>query len=185
MMGAALDHARQLGMAAIRLVQAAYHTRSLSLYTKLGFDPREPLVQVTGVAQEQPAGAVVRRAAPRDQAACDALCFAVHGHDRAVDLARAIGAGAASVVERDGEITGYSTSVDFVGHSVGRTNEDLKALIAGAGPPRMGGLLLPARNAELFRWCLEQGLRVAQPMTLMSVGLYSEPRGAFLPSVLY
>jgi hypothetical protein len=28
-------------------------------------------------------------------------------------------------------------------------------------------------------------LRVVQPMTLMSVGLYNEPRGAFMPSVLY
>jgi hypothetical protein len=41
------------------------------------------------------------------------------------------------------------------------------------------------RNVELFRWGLEQGLRVVQPMTLMSYGLYNEPRGAFLPSVLY
>ena len=29
------------------------------------------------------------------------------------------------------------------------------------------------------------GLRVVQPMTLMSMGLYNEPKGAFLPSVLY
>jgi hypothetical protein len=28
-------------------------------------------------------------------------------------------------------------------------------------------------------------LRVVQPMTLMSVGPYQEPQGAFLPSVLY
>ena len=41
------------------------------------------------------------------------------------------------------------------------------------------------RNGELFRWCLGNGLRVVQPMTLMSLGLYSEPKGAFLPSVLY
>jgi len=37
----------------------------------------------------------------------------------------------------------------------------------------------------LFRWCLDNGLRVVEPMTLMSVGLYNEPVGAFLPSVLY
>jgi hypothetical protein len=41
------------------------------------------------------------------------------------------------------------------------------------------------RNWELFRWCLDNGLRVVEPMTLMSVGLYNEPVGAFLPSVLY
>jgi hypothetical protein len=26
---------------------------------------------------------------------------------------------------------------------------------------------------------------VVQPMTLMSLGLYNEPQGAFLPSILY
>jgi hypothetical protein len=36
-MEAVLERARQQGTAALRLVQAAYHSRSLSLYTKLGF----------------------------------------------------------------------------------------------------------------------------------------------------
>ena len=44
---------------------------------------------------------------------------------------------------------------------------------------------LPTRNSEVFGWCLGQGLRVTQPMTLMSLGLYNEPRGAFLPSILF
>ncbi len=47
------------------------------------------------------------------------------------------------------------------------------------------GFLLPTRNAELFRWCLEHDLRVVQQMTLMNLGSYQEPAGAFLPSVLY
>jgi hypothetical protein len=29
------------------------------------------------------------------------------------------------------------------------------------------------------------GLRLVYPMTLMTMGLYNEPRGAYLPSVLY
>jgi hypothetical protein len=45
--------------------------------------------------------------------------------------------------------------------------------------------MLPMRNSELLRWCLERGLRVIQPMTLMSRGFYQEPAGAFLPSILY
>jgi hypothetical protein len=53
-------------------------------------------------------------------------------------------------------------------------------------PPAAGSALqAPARDGELFRWCLAHGLRVVQPMTLMSLGLYNEPAGAFLPSVLY
>jgi hypothetical protein len=60
-----------------------------------------------------------------------------------------------------------------------------KALI-GAAPAFPGsGLLLPARNAEVFRWGLDRGLRVVQPMTLMSRGLYTEPAGAVLPSILF
>ena len=47
------------------------------------------------------------------------------------------------------------------------------------------GILVPSRIVGLFRWCLEMGLRVVQPMTLMTVGLYNEPVGAYLPSVLY
>ena len=33
--------------------------------------------------------------------------------------------------------------------------------------------------------CLDRGLRVTQMMTLMTMGLYNEPQGAWLPSVIY
>jgi hypothetical protein len=75
--------------------------------------------------------------------------------------------------------------IGFFGHAVAETNEDIKALIAAAPSFAGPGFLLPTRNAELFRWCLERKLRVVQPMTLMSLGLYNEPAGAFLPSILY
>jgi hypothetical protein len=48
-----------------------------------------------------------------------------------------------------------------------------------------GGFLLPTRNGEMFRWCLENGLRLVHQMNLMTIGLYNEPAGAYLPSVLY
>ena len=60
-----------------------------------------------------------------------------------------------------------------------------KALIGAAAEFGGPGSLLPTRNAELFRWCLHQGLRVQQTLTLMSLGLYKEPAGAFLPSILF
>ena len=44
---------------------------------------------------------------------------------------------------------------------------------------------VPTRNSDLLRWCLENGLRVIHPMTLMTIGLYNEPVGAYLPSILY
>ena len=65
------------------------------------------------------------------------------------------------------------------------TTDDLKALIASADEFFGPGILVPLRNAELFRWCLDNGMRVFQPMTLMTIGVYNEPRGAYLPSVLF
>jgi hypothetical protein len=77
------------------------------------------------------------------------------------------------------------TSVGFFGHAVGESNDDLQALI-GSAPSFPGqGFLLPARNGELLRWCLNHGLRIVQPMTLMSRGLYNEPSAVFLPSIVY
>ena len=174
------------GLASIRLVQAGYHTRSLSLYAKLGFEVREPLATMQGppigVAV---AGCTVRLSSGEDVAACNRLHFRIHGFERERELLDAIEQGTATVTERGGRLTGYATAIGFFGHAVAETNDDLKSLI-GAAPEFLGpGFLLPIRNGELFRWCLESGLQVVQPMTLMSLGLYSEPAGAFLPSILY
>jgi GNAT superfamily N-acetyltransferase len=181
-----LQRARERGIAGVRLCQAAYHNRSLALYTKLGFDTREPLSNLQGEAIEQEIpGYAVRSATEEDLDACNEVCFKVHGHDRGPELLDAIRQGTAAVVEHDGRITGYTTMVGFFGHTVGESNEELKALI-GAAPSFPGpGFLLPTRNGEVLRWCLEKGLHVVQPITLMSVGLYNEPRGAFMPSILF
>jgi GNAT superfamily N-acetyltransferase len=186
LMQAAIERAHARGIRSVRLVQAAYHNRTMSLYTKLGFDVREPLSVLQGpalaVAIE---GRDVRPARAEDIAAADALCRRVHGHARSGELRAAIEQDAANVVERDGRITGYTAGIGFFGHAVGETNEDLQALIAAASSFAGPGFLLPSRNAALLRWCLEQGLRIVQPMTLMTMGPYQEPRGAFLPSILY
>jgi predicted N-acetyltransferase YhbS len=170
----------------VRLVQAAFHNRSLALYTKLGFDVREPLACMQGasLAVKLP-GRSVRRAVEADIEACNRVCCSVHGHDRAGELLDAIKQGTATVVEYGNLITGYATIVGFFGHAVGASNADLQALIGDAKGIAGPGFLLPSRNAELFRWCLAHGLRVVQPMTLMSSGLYNDPAGAFLPSILY
>ena len=170
----------------VRLIQAGYHMRSLALYAKLGYDVREPLACLQGPAINGViAGYGVRPATPGDLECCNRVCRQVHGHDRGRELLDAIGQGAASVVEHDGRITGYTTSLGFFGHAVGESNSDLQALIGTAQTFAGPGFLLPIRNTELFRWCLERGLRVTQPMNLMSLGLYNEPAGAFLPSVVY
>jgi GNAT superfamily N-acetyltransferase len=180
-----LQRARKRGIAGVRLVQAAYHNRSLALYTKLGFDTREPLSNIQGEAIEQQIpGYAVRSATEEELDACNKVCLKVHGHDRGPELLEAISQGSANVVEHGGRISGYTTLVGFFGHTVGESNEDLKALIGAAESFPGPGFLLPTRNSEMLRWCLERGLRIVQPMTLMSLGLYNEPRGAFMPSVL-
>ncbi|WP_447980126.1 GNAT family N-acetyltransferase [Candidatus Nitrospira bockiana] len=181
-----LDRAHARGFIGVRLVQAAYHNRSLSMYTKLGFDAREPLTVLQGPPLElEIPGYRVRPATIEDLEACNRLCASIHGHARSREVTDAIDRGTARLVERGGRVTAYATAIGFFAHAVGQTNDDLKALI-GAAPEFTGpGFLLPTRNAELLRWCLAQGLRIVQPMTLMSRGLYQKPAGAFLPSVLY
>jgi len=186
LMEAVLDRARERNFPGVRLVQAAFHTRSLSLYTKLGFDAREPL----SVMQGQPIkkkmdGFLVRAAAKEDLAACNRVCVQVHGHNRGGDLADSIAQGSSAVVERHGRITAYCSSLAFFGHAVAESNLDLQALIAAAEGFGGSGILVPTRNAELFRWCLVNGLRVVEPMTLMTMGLYNEPAGAYLASISY
>ena len=186
LMGAMLDRAAARRAPGVRLVQIAYHNRSLGLYAKLGFDVRATLAAMHGEALGLTVpGYRVRRAYPDDQAICDAICVRVHGHDRAGELHEAIAAGDARVVEHLGRITGYTTGIAYWSHSVAETNRDLQALIGaaeGLGPP---GFLVPLDNGELFRWSLAQGLRVFFVTNLMAVGIYQEPRGAYLPSVGY
>ena len=186
LMEAVLQRSADRRFKGVRLLQAAFHNRSLSLYTKLGFDPVEPMSVMNGTFERtMPAGHRVRRAAEADVTACNSLCMRVHGHDRSGELADAIAQGSALIVERDGRITGYATSFGYFGHAVAEQNSDLEALIVSA-PEFIGpGIIVPTRNAELFRWCLERGLRVVHPMTLMVSGFYREPAGAYVPSVLY
>ncbi len=186
LMGAMLDRAAERHVPGLRLVQISYHNRSLSLYAKLGFDVRETFAAMFGEPLRLTVpGYPVRPATTEDQAACDALCLRVHGHRRAGEVAHAIDRGKARVVERLGRITGYTTGISYFNHSVAETNDDLEALIGAAQRIDQPGIVVPLGNAELFRWCLAHGLRVFFVMNLMTIGLYQEPRGAYLPSVGY
>jgi GNAT superfamily N-acetyltransferase len=186
LMEAVMAEARARNAAGIRLVQAAYHNRSLCLYTKLGFATREPL----SVLQGPPPAAVfagyeVRPAGAADVAACNALCRRVHGFERDGELRDTVAAGTARVVEHLGRITGYATELAFFGHAVAAGDRDLMALIGAARSFGGPGFLLPTRNHAVFHWCLERGLKLVMQMTLMTLGLYNEPQGAWLPSILF
>ena len=173
-------------VAGVRLLQSAYHNRSLCLYTKLGFETRETVSKLDGkpLGISLP-GYEVRPAVEGDLPACNALCQRVHGHHRGGELGDAIEQGSARVVEHLGEITAYCTDIAFFAHAVAETNNGLKALIGSASAFPGGGFLVPTRNGNLFRWCLQHDLRLVHQLTLMTIGLYNEPAGAYLPSVLY
>ena len=186
LMLAVMGREAERGAAGVRLLQSAYHNRSLCLYTKLGFDTREPCSKIEGppLGIRLP-GYEVRPAAEADLPACNVLCRRVHGHDRDGELRDAVRQGTTRLVEHLGRVTAYASELAFFGHAVAETNQGLQALIGAAPGFEHGGFLLPTRNGELFRWCLEHGLRLVHQLTLMTTGLYNEPNGAYLPSVLY
>lgn len=186
LMNAVLRRAADQRVAGVRLIQAAFHNRSLSLYARLGFDVREPLACMQGrTMQRRVPGCAVRPAQKQDIEVCNALSRQVHGFDRGQELTEAVEQGTAVVVERGGEVSGYASSLSFFGHATAETNVDLQALIASAESFGGPGILVPARNNALFRWCLANGLRVVQPLTLMTRGLYNEPAGAWLSSIMF
>jgi predicted N-acetyltransferase YhbS len=186
-----LDEAKNKNYPAIRLLQASYHNRSLALYSSLGFKIREPISAMQG----KPIRAVipgrsVRTATMSDLESCNEVCKAIHGHDRNGELKDGIKQGTAKVVLLGEKVSGYTSGLAYFNHSVGFTNDDIKALIASAthddhdgyGGP---GILIPSRNTDLFRWCLDNGLRLVHQLTLMTVGMYNEPAGSYMPSILY
>ena len=94
------------------------------------------------------AGFPVRPATPADLDGCDALCRAVHGHDRSAEVREAI-AGARDARRAHGRITGYATVDRFLGHAVARDQRRPQgADWRGAGVSRSR---LPAADAQRRR----------------------------------
>lgn len=177
--------------AGIRLLQDAFNGASLSLYTSLGFDPREPLALMEGELHgDVPPGVTVRAITEEDYAACAELCRMVHGFDRVNELKHTPPFLTSFVAIRDGHITAYASGPHFwaLNHAVAETESDMQAVLTGASnltPGQPLSFLLPIRQSDLFRWCLEKRLRVMKPMNLMTIGEYHHPRGCYLPSVGY
>jgi GNAT superfamily N-acetyltransferase len=177
------------GARGIRLLQDGFHMRSLSLYSKLGFDVTASCVVMHGTARSGPiTGVEVRPLGEHDLEECEALCKEVHGFERTGALRDAIQAFAPFAAVRDGRIVAYATTLTFwpMAHGVAEHEEDMQALLLGAAAvlDESLALLVPLRSG-LFPWCLEQGLRAVKPMNVMARGEYQEPRGSWFPSVLY
>jgi len=184
-MEAVIERARHAG--GIRLLQDAFNSRSMALYASLGLDAKEPVVLITGRLSGPVPGIEVRGLRNEDLAECGALCRRVHGFDRSNELRDALHGLSPLVARREGRITAYASAVAFYAHGVAETLEDMQALLLAAGSATREPIffLLPIRQAEFFKWCLNKGMRILKPMTLMAMGEYHEPKGCFFPSVAY
>jgi predicted N-acetyltransferase YhbS len=188
LMDAALGQARKQGQDQVRLVQSPSHIRSFVLYTKCGFTLREPLFLMQGKLLENRYhnDSIVRQVRDdRDISSCNELCRNVHGFAREGELRQAKDQGAAIMVERNGQISGYAAGIGLFGHAVAKSNEDLKGLISSAQTILGPGFFVPARNHELMNWLFENNFRIAWPANLMALGPYQEPSSPFLPSLAY
>jgi hypothetical protein len=192
LMLAVIERGRATGARSVRLVQEAYNTASMSLYASVGLDVKEPLAVMIGTPIDKPSSnATVRPMTERDFPACAALCSALHGFDRTAELHDAIQHFQPFVLERRGAIRAYASTPNFflMNHGVAEQPQDMQDLLLGVaaqtGQPI--GLQVPTRNADFFRWCLSQKLRMAKPTTLMSTGEYHQPRNGawWFPSILY
>jgi predicted N-acetyltransferase YhbS len=187
LMEAVIERGR--GARGIRLLQDAFHMRSLSLYTSLGFDVTAACALVSGTPRDSDTnGLDVRPLTEDDLEECGQLCHRVHGFERTGALRDALQAFAPYVGVRENRIVAYASTLAFwpMGYGVAESEDDMIGLLQGgaaaAGEPL--SMLLPLQSG-LFPWALEQGLRAVKPMNLMARGEYDEPRGSWFPSVIY
>jgi ribosomal protein S18 acetylase RimI-like enzyme len=174
----------------VRLIQEAFNTHAMGLYASLGFEVKEPLAVMTGRPRRAPSsGQTSRPITTVDLDECAALCRRVHGVDRTVDLQDALERFTPIAVVRAGRIVAYSYIIygGSLAWGVAETHEDLEALllVLGVSAPAPLRFNVPTRDTRLFRWCLDQGLRIDRPLTLMARGWYQEPRGPSFPSGFY
>jgi len=188
LMEAVLERCR--GAVGVRLVQDSFNMLSVSLYASLGFEVKDPLLLMRGRPTSKPSvGVEVRLLKSDDLGECGVLCRKVHGFERLNELRDALKSLSPIVALREGHITAYALTPTVWprNHAVADTEEDMQALLLGAAAMNSEPLsfLLPARQANLFRWCLSEGLRTVMPATLMATGKYQEPDGCYFPSILY
>jgi predicted N-acetyltransferase YhbS len=189
LMDAALTQARKQDHGQIRLVQSPSHIRSFVLYTKSGFALREPLFLMQGrplKGGNNTSSANVHLVRDdNDVSVCNELCKSVYGFSREFELHQARDQGVATMIKRDGVITGYAAGIGIFGHAVAKSNDELKALIGNASAILGPGFFAPARNHEVIKWLLENGFQIGWPANLMTIGPYQEPVTPFLPSLAY
>ena len=184
-----LEEARDCS--SVRLIQEAFNNVSFSLYSKLGFVPREvaPLL-VAEDPRPKPAAnsAAVRPMTPVDLEAVAALDARLTGMRRQPEYALLLGLGRQLVCERDGRLTGFLCRVSagdstLLGPAAAEGLDDLKGLLCEAAQlpgPRPIYLRLVASQHEVLRYVFDAGFVISNIGTYMVRGEWQPPRGAHL-----
>jgi hypothetical protein len=60
-----------------------------------------------------------------DISMCNELCKSVYGFSREMELRQAKDQGLATMIEKDGIVTGYAAGIGILCHAVAKSNEDL------------------------------------------------------------
>jgi hypothetical protein len=110
----------------------------------------------------------------------------VHGHDRNGELRDAICRGQRARGRASRSNRRLCDRVRATaGTPLAETNEDLRRCCPRPRPSWDWESSFQRAIQSSCAWCLEQGLQIVQQSTLMTIGLYNEPEGAYLPSILF
>ena len=186
LMDGVLARAVDIGAPGVRLVQSGYHNRSLALYAKLGFAARRVACLHAGPSRVRLGPRLCRpvgNAGGHRRVRCPVLTGPRPSPPRRSRRRRRPERRPRGRARRQDQRLQHRTGV--LRPHRGRDQRGFKALIGSASAIVGPGILVPLSNTELVGWCLANGLRVVQLMTLMTIGLYNEPAGSYLPSILY
>jgi len=172
----------------VRLIQDAFNNVSFSLYSKLGFVPREVVARFVAESPRPKApesSLVVRDMTTADLDSVAALDERKTGMRRRPDFALLLSLGSQLVCERDGCLTGFLCRVPadgecMLGPGAAETIDDLRALLCAAvrvpGPARVR-FWVTARQDELVRYAFDAGFLISSLSTYMVKGEWQPPPG--------
>jgi GNAT superfamily N-acetyltransferase len=181
-----LEESRQCS--SVRLTQDAFNNVSFSLYSKLGFVPRDvllPLAAEDPRPQPMANAAKVRLMTADDLDEVAALDTRVTGWARRCDFDLLLGFGPHLVCERAGRMVGYLCrmaldGVDYLGPAAAEEPDDLKSLLYQAAQmpgARAARISLHASQPELVQYAMDSGYAVTHLSIYMVRGDWQPPNG--------
>jgi predicted N-acetyltransferase YhbS len=176
------------GCSSVRLTQDAFNNVSFSLYSKLGFVPRDV---VSALAAQEPRPQAVANAGKvrlmtgADLGEVAALDTRVTGLARRCDFDLLLGFGPHLLYEHADRIVGYLCrmsigDVDYLGPAAAAQPDDLKGLlyhVAQMTGRRAARIVLHASQPEIVQYAIDSGYAVVNLSTYMVRGDWQPPNG--------